>query len=244
MLNIPFQALCEHQAAQAGTLYIVATPLGNLADLTLRAIRILETCDCIACETPSCTQRLLSALDIHQKKLFVYRDAGEEKSAQHLWENLKNGQSVALVSDAGTPTISDPGYRLVKLCREQNIPIVPIPGPSAVITALSASGFPSSSFCFLGFLPLKPGPRRKIIETYKTFDGTWILYESPYRIHKLIAQLKEWLEPERPIMIARELTKLNESFYRGPLATFNEKTFPEKGEFVILVAPYKNKALD
>ena len=239
MLNIPFQALCEHQAAQAGTLYVVATPLGNLADLTLRSIRILETCDCIACETPSCTQRLLSTLDIHSKNLFIYRDAGEEKSAQYLLDDLKNGQSIALVSDAGTPTISDPGYRLIKLCREQEVTIVPIPGPSAVVTALSASGFPSSSFCFLGFLPLKPGPRKKLIEAYKSFDGTLILYESPYRIHKLIAQLKEWFESERHIMIARELTKLNESFYCGLLATFEEKTFPAKGEFVILIAPYK-----
>lgn len=239
MLNIPFQKLCEHQAAQKGLLYVVATPLGNLADLTLRAIRILETCDCIACETPSCTQRLLSILGIQNKNLFVYRDAGEEKSAQHLLTVLKNGQSVALVSDAGTPTISDPGYRLIKLCREQGITIVPVPGPSAAITALSVSGFPSNSFCFLGFLPLKAGPRKKIIETYKTFEGTWILYESPYRIHKLIMQLKELLEPERHIIIARELTKLNESFYQGALAAFNEKTFPDKGEFVVLVAPYK-----
>lgn len=239
MLNIPLQTLCEHQTAQPNTLYIVATPLGNLADLTLRAIRILETCDCIACETPSCTQRLLSVLGIQGKKLFVYRDAGEEKSAQHLLEFLKNGQSIALVSDAGTPTISDPGYRLIKLCREQNISIVPIPGPSAVITALSASGFPSNTFIFLGFLPLKPGPRKKIIEAHKTFEGTWILYESPYRIYKLITQLKDVLEPKRHIIIARELTKLNESFYEGPLADFTDETFPDKGEFVVLVAPYK-----
>ena len=240
MLNIPFQTLCEHQAAQGGVLYVVATPLGNLADLSLRAIRILESCDCIACETPNCTQHLLSVLGIQNKKLFVYRDAGEIKSAQHLLSILKNGQSIALVSDAGTPTISDPGYRLIKLCREQEVTIVPVPGPSAVITALSVSGFPSNSFCFLGFLPLKPGPRKKIIEAYKSFEGTWILYESPYRIHKLVVQLKEFLEPERHIMIARELTKLNESFYYGPLATFNEKIFPEKGEFVILVDPYQN----
>lgn len=239
MLDLPFQSLCEHQTAQAGTLYVVPTPLGNLADISLRAFRILETCDCIACETPTCTQRLLSVLGIQNKILFVYRDAGEEKSAQHLLEALKKGQSLALVSDAGTPTISDPGYRLIKLCREQKVPIVPIPGPSALITALSVSGFPSNTFCFLGFLPLKPGPRKKIIEAYKTFEGTWILYESPYRIHKLVAQLKESLEPERHIMIARELTKFNEAFYRGPLATFNEKTFPAKGEFVVLVAPYK-----
>ena len=239
MLNHTYQTLCEHQVAQKGTLYVVATPLGNLADLTLRSIRILETCDYIACETYNCIQRLLSVLGISGKRLFVYRDAGEEKSAQHLLDHLKKGLSVALVSDAGTPTISDPGYRLVTLCCEQDVPVVPIPGPSAAITALSASGIPSNSFVFLGFLPLKPGPRKKIIETYKSFAGTCILYESPYRIYKLIKQLNEWLEPERFIVIARELTKLNESFYRGPLASFTEKTFPDKGEFVLLIAPYK-----
>ena len=134
--------LCDHQSAEPGKLYVVATPLGNLADLTLRAIRILETCDCIACETPHVTKRLLAVLNIQNKHLFTYRDAGETKSAQHLLERLQQGQSVALVSDAGTPTISDPGYRLVKLCRHQAIDVVPVPGASATIAALSASGFP------------------------------------------------------------------------------------------------------
>ncbi len=239
MLNIPFQTLCEHQIAQPSTLYVVATPLGNLADLTLRAIRILETCNYIACETPKCTQRLLSVLEIKNKKLFIYRDAGEEKSAQHLLDFLKKGQSVALVSDAGTPTISDPGYHLIKLCREHSISIVPIPGPNAIITALSTSGFPSNPFVFLGFLPLKSSSRKKIIETYKNFKGSWGIYESPYRVYKLIALLKEILESNRLIIVARELTKLNESFYYGSLESFTEKTFPNKGEFVVIVSPYK-----
>ena len=146
--------LCDHQGAESGKLYVVATPLGNLADLTLRVIRIL------ACETPSVTKRLLSVLDIQGKNLFTYRDAGETKSAQHLLERLQQGQSVALVSDAGTPTISDPGYRLVKLCREQSVEVVPIPGASATITALSASGFP----CHHPFFRIMPRAARIIPE--------------------------------------------------------------------------------
>jgi probable S-adenosylmethionine-dependent methyltransferase, YraL family len=229
--------LCDHQSAEPGKLYVVATPLGNLADLTLRAIRILETCDCIACETPKVTQRLLAMLDIQKKNLFTYRDAGETKSAQHLLEYLQQGQSVALVSDAGTPTISDPGYRLVKLCREQSVEVVPIPGASATITALSASGFPCHQFLFLGFLPIKNGAREKILKAHQTFEGTLIIYESPYRVRKLLNTLKELYGNFRRVCIARELTKINESFYQGQLSALELSQCPERGEYVILVAP-------
>ena len=229
--------LCEHQSAEPGKLYVVATPLGNLADLTLRAIRILKTCDYIACETPNVTKRLLSVLGVQGKNLFTYRDAGEAQSAQHLLERLQQGQSVALVSDAGTPTISDPGYRLVKLCRDQSIDVVPIPGPSATITALSASGFPCHQFLFLGFLPIKAGARGKILKSYQTFEGTLIIYESPYRIRKLLNTLKDLYGASHSVCIARELTKRYETFYQGQLSTLEPTQCPERGEYVVLVAP-------
>lgn len=230
-------ALCGEQKAQAGTLYVVATPLGNLGDLTLRAIRVLETCDMIACETPRITQRLLSALDIQKKRLFTYRDTGEAKSAQHVIDILKNKRSVALVSDAGTPTISDPGYRLVKQCRDEQIPVIPIPGANAALTALSVSGFPTHAFVFLGFLPIKSGARKGLWETYKNFDSSVIFYESPYRIRKTVVALKEIFEHDRLVFIARELTKLNETFYRGTLSDLTDDRLPEKGEYTVIVAP-------
>ena len=229
--------LCGEQTAQAGTLYIVATPLGNLGDLTLRAIRILETCNIVACETPRVTQRLLASLEIKKKRLFTYRDAGEIQSAQHLLFALQKGQSIALVSDAGTPTISDPGYRLVRRCREEHIPVIPIPGSNAALTALSVSGFPTHTFSFLGFLPVKSGARKHFLEAYNTFDGSLVFYESPYRIQKSVTALKEIFEPDRLIFIARELTKLNETFYRGSLSELTNDLLPEKGEYTVVVAP-------
>ena len=229
--------LCGTQKAEPGVLYVVSTPLGNLGDLTLRSIRILETCDCIACETPNITKKLLSALHIEGKPLFTYRDAGEEKSAQHICEKLKAGLSVALVSDAGTPTISDPGYRLIKLCRESNIPVSPIPGACASTAALSVSGFPSNQFLFLGFLPIKRGSQQKLLAAYRDFRGTLIIYESPYRIQKLLQFFKEILEPQRLIFVAREITKLNETFYRGTIEGLDPTIYPNKGEYVVLIAP-------
>lgn len=237
MHNDTYLDLCGTQKAEPGVLYVVSTPLGNLGDLTLRSIHILETCDCIACETPNITKKLLSALKIEGKNLFTYRDAGEEKSAQHICEKLKTGLSVVLVSDAGTPTISDPGYRLIKLCRESDILVSPIPGPCASIAALSVSGFPSNQFLFLGFLPIKKGPQQKILDTYRNFRGTLIIYESPYRIQKLLQFFKEILEPNRLIFVAREITKLNETFYRGTIEAMDPALYPNKGEYVILIAP-------
>ncbi|MDR1254976.1 MAG: 16S rRNA (cytidine(1402)-2'-O)-methyltransferase [Puniceicoccales bacterium] len=233
------QALCEKHCAQKGTLYVVATPIGNLSDLTLRAIGILQTCDCIACETPSITRQLLAHLQIRDKKLFTYRDAGERQSAQHLLQKLQSGLSVALVSDAGTPTISDPGFRVLRLCHHENIPIVPIPGPSAAIASLSVAGFPSDRFLFLGFLPLKKGHRQKILESYRHEPVTLILYESPHRVLRLFECLQKILEPQREIFVARELTKLNETLYRGTLAQLAQTIFinAPRGEYVILISP-------
>lgn len=237
MYNEAWLDLCGTQKAECGVLYVLSTPIGNLGDLTLRSVRVLETCDCIACETPNITKKLLAAIKVEGKSLFTYRDAGEEKSAQHICEKLKAGLSVALVSDAGTPTVSDPGYRLIKLCRESNLSVSPIPGPCASIAALSVSGFPSNQFLFLGFLPIKKGHQRKILDTYRNFQGTLIIYESPYRIQKLLQFFKEILEPNRMIFIAREITKLNETFYRGLIEAMDPALYPNKGEYVILIAP-------
>ncbi len=233
------QSLCEKNVAQVGTLYVVATPIGNLSDLSLRAIGILSTCDCIACETPRVTQKLLQALQIKPKSLFTYRDSGEIKSAQHLVDKLNAGQSVALVSDAGTPTISDPGYRLVRLCHENHIPIIPVPGPNAAITGMSISGFPSNQFVFLGFLPQKKSHKQKLLEAYHPSSATLILYESPHRLLSLLEILQAVFEPETNIFIARELSKINETFYRGPLAKIAEEIQAKapRGEYVILIAP-------
>ena len=233
------QALCEKNVAQSGTLYVVATSIGNLSDLSLRAIGILSTCDCIACESPHVTQKLLVSLKIKAKYLFTYRDSGEIKSAQHLVAKLQSGQSVALVSDAGTPTISDPGYRLVRLCHEQQIPIVPLPGPNAALTALSFSGLPSHHFTFLGFLPNKNGHKQKLLESYRNSSTTLIIYESPHRILHLIKLLKTLFSPKSEIFIARELTKLHETFYRGSLATISQLMEEQepRGEYVIIIAP-------
>jgi 16S rRNA (cytidine1402-2'-O)-methyltransferase len=233
------QTLCEKHPAQKGTLYVVATPIGNLSDLTLRAIGILQTCDCIACETPSITQQLLVHLQIRDKKLFTYRDAGERQSAQYLLQKLQSGLSVALVSDAGTPTISDPGFRVLRLCHHENIPIVPIPGPSAAIASLSVSGFPSDRFLFLGFLPPKKSHRQKILEHYLHEQVTLILYESPHRMLHLMEYLQKTLEPQREIFVARELTKLNETLYRGTVSQCTQPLFLNipRGEYVVLISP-------
>ncbi|MDR0755535.1 MAG: 16S rRNA (cytidine(1402)-2'-O)-methyltransferase [Puniceicoccales bacterium] len=233
------QALCEKHCAQKGTLYVVATPIGNLSDLTLRAINILKTCDCIACETPSMTRKLLMHLHIKGKRLFTYRDAGEAQSAQHLLQKLQNGLSIALVSDAGTPTVSDPGFRVLRLCHRENIPIIPIPGPSAAIASLSVSGFPSDRFLFLGFLPPQKSHRQKILESYRSEQATLILYESPHRILSLFECLQKTLEPQREIFVARELTKLNEALYQGTISQLVQTVFTSapRGEYVVLVSP-------
>lgn len=222
-------------AAQPGVLYVVGTPIGNLSDLSWRAFNILSSCDCIACETPQVTQKLLTLLNIPKKPLFTYRDAGEIQSAQHLLRKLQNQQSVALVSDAGTPSISDPGYRLMKICQEQGVRVVPIPGPNAAIAALSMAGLHTNAFLFLGFLPPKEGKIAKLFQANQAFRGTIVLYESPHRIQKLILTLRKFFDTNTRIAIAHELTKLNESCYYGTLEDLDESTLSLKGEYVVLI---------
>ncbi len=220
-------------------LYIVSTPIGNLGDITHRAVAILRNSDRIACEDTRITGRLLAHLDIPQKQLVSYRDENETRLAPSLCDRIARGERIALVSDAGTPLVSDPGYRLVRACRDQGLPVFPIPGPSAVITALSASGLPSHAFSFLGFLPPKKGKRENLLRAHLELDQTVIFYESTHRIERMLADLVTWLDPDRHIAVARELTKRFETFVEGTAREVQAhfQNASTKGEFVVLIGP-------
>jgi 16S rRNA (cytidine1402-2'-O)-methyltransferase len=223
--------------AGTGSLYLVATPIGNLEDITLRAIRILREVDLIACEDTRQTQKLLQHYEI-QKSLVSYHEHNELTRAPELVIELEQGAEVALVSDAGTPGISDPGHRLVALCLRHHIPVVPIPGPSAFVAALAASGLPSDEFLFVGFLPSRVGARRKALEMLKGEPRTLVLYEAPHRITEALADAAEILGP-RPAVLAREVTKVHEEFRRGHLGELLESAQkrPPRGEITLLIAP-------
>jgi len=223
--------------AGTGCLYLVATPIGNLEDITLRALRILKEVDLIACEDTRQSQKLLQHYEI-QKSLVSYHEHNELTRAPELVIELEQGAKVALVSDAGTPGISDPGHRLVALCLRHHLPVVPIPGPSALVAALAASGLPSDEFLFVGFLPSRAGARRKALETLKAEPRTLVLYEAPHRIIETLADAAEILGP-RPAVLAREVTKIHEEFRRGHLGELLEsaqKRAP-RGEITLLIAP-------
>ncbi len=223
--------------AGTGCLYLVATPIGNMEDITLRALRILKEVDLIACEDTRQTQKLLQHYEI-QKSLVSYHEHNELTRAPELVIELEQGAEVALVSDAGTPGISDPGHRLVALCLRHRIPVVPIPGPSALVAALAASGLPTDEFLFVGFLPSRAGERRKALEMLKAEPRTLVLYEAPHRITEALADAAEILGP-RPAVLAREVTKVHEEFRRGHLGELLEsaqKRAP-RGEITLLIAP-------
>ena len=205
----------DKDGSEKGTLYIVSTPIGNLDDITLRALKTLRHVDLIAAEDTRRTRKLLSHFDIHTP-LVSYFEHNELKKLDKLLSHMKRGKEIALVSDAGTPGISDPGYRLVQQAIERGIPVIPIPGPSAVIAALSISGLPTDSFIFAGFLPKKGGKRRKLLEKLGDLDGTSILYESPHRLMRTLEDLLE-VCGDRQIVITRELTKAFEETIRGSI---------------------------
>ena len=219
-----------------GKLYIVSTPIGNLKDITLRALETLEDVDFILCEDTRITSRLLNHYNI-SKKLISFNAVSEKKKIPNVIERIKSGDDCALVSDAGTPAISDPGVRLVSEAIKEQIDVVPIPGTSAVITALTISGLPTDSFIFEGFLPQKKRRQKKLKELAEE-KRTIILYESTYRIKKLINEINEYM-PERYIVICRELTKKFEETWRGYPNEIKEVIDEKisKGEFVIVVAP-------
>jgi len=216
-------------------LHIVSTPIGNLEDITLRAIRTLKECDYIAAEDTRHSQILLQKYEI-KKPTISFHAFSDERKLQELIELLQQGKNIALVSDAGTPGISDPGYVLIRAAIQNQIKVVPIPGPAAFLTALSASGLPTHQFLYLGFLPLKKG-RQTLLESLTQEKRTIVFYESPHRLLKTLAELEQKFG-ERPIVIGRELTKIYEEFFRGTAKEayqyFTQK--PPKGEFVIMLS--------
>jgi 16S rRNA (cytidine1402-2'-O)-methyltransferase len=219
-----------------GTLYIVATPIGNLEDITLRARRVLRECDWIACEDTRQTRKLLEHLDI-SKPLVSYYEHNEAARAAELVAKLQAGAKVALVSDAGTPLISDPGYRVVTAAIDAGISVVPIPGVTAAMSALSASGLATDSFRFCGFLPAKSSQRRKMLEQLKQETCTLIFYETPHRILDALKDVEAAMG-SRPAVVARELTKIHEEFLRGSAAQIRATLAARpsvKGEITLLI---------
>jgi len=217
------------------TLYLVATPIGNLEDITLRALRTLKECDVIAAEDTRRTGQLLKHFGI-SKPMLSYFQFNEAKRSEEIIERLRHGEKVALVTDAGSPGVSDPGERVVKAAIASGFRVEAVPGPSAVIAALTASGLPTEEFHFVGFLPHKSGRRRKKLEELRNFPGTIVLYESPYRIEKLLTELNDLFSARR-VVLARELTKKFEEFLRGTPAELLELIQKRalKGEFVVLI---------
>lgn len=225
---------------QAGTLYVVGTPIGNLEDMTFRAIEVLRNVQTIAAEDTRHTGKLLQHFQITTPQV-SYHDHNRRSRHAELLRRLQTGEAIALVTDAGMPGISDPGYELVKACVEDGILVVPIPGVSAVTTALSAAGLPTERFAFEGFLPAKSQERRNHLETLRTETRTLVFYEAPHRVRSLLQDMLEILGNDRSIVLARELTKLHEQFWRGTLLEANEyyKTHEPQGEFTIVVSGYE-----
>jgi 16S rRNA (cytidine1402-2'-O)-methyltransferase len=226
--------MAEH--TKPGTLYVVATPIGNLEDITYRAVRVLKEADLIACEDTRHTAKLLHHYGI-EKPTVSYHEHNEAARAEELVAKLTAGLSIAQVSDAGMPGISDPGYRVIHLAIERGMQVVPIPGSSAAVTALAASGLPTDSFQFLGFLPAKSGQRRTLLETLRDAQNTTVVYEAPHRIAETMKDIVELLGGERPVVLARELTKVHEEFIRGSAAEILQRIHKHelKGEMTLLI---------
>src|SRR5882724_9625387 len=220
-----------------GCLYLVATPIGNLEDITLRAVRVLKEADVIACEDTRQTQKLLNYYGI-TTRMASYHEHNEMTRAAELVLDLEGGARVALVTDAGMPGISDPGFRLISLAIRHHIPVVPIPGASAFLAALVASGLPTDSFRFGGFLPPKSGQRRQMLESIKASPRTQLFYEAPHRVKETVEDVVEILGGDRHVVIAREVTKIHEEFLRGRASEVLEVLNARediKGEITLLV---------
>ena len=232
----------REKSLEPGTLYVVATPIGNLEDLSFRALRVLKQADLIAAEDTRHTRKLCNNYAINTP-LTSYYAHNEETKVDRIVEQLQSAKTVALVSDAGTPAISDPGYLLVKRCRDAGIPVVAIPGPSAVISALSISGLPSERFCFAGFLPAKSSLRRRFLEGLQEETQTVVCYESPRRLVKSLEIMQEVLGGERRVSVARELTKIHEEMISGTIPELigHYKEKGVRGEIVILISPAAQK---
>ena len=228
----------SHQHVPTSTLYVIATPIGNIGDISLRALHILGVADLIACEDTRTSRQLLSGYGLSSELVSAHKH-NEREAAGYLIERLKKGERIALVSDAGTPAVSDPGARIVDAVREAGLNVVPVPGSSAAITALSASGLLDDHFLFYGFLPTKNTQRKDLLKTLTDTRATLIFYEAPHRIEETLNALADVFEPERRIVIARELTKLFEEIHRCTMAEvmdwFKSDPNHKKGEFVLLV---------
>ena len=219
---------------QEGVLYLIATPIGNLDDITLRAIKTLKEADLIAAEDTRHTLKLLNHLEI-SKPMISYHRHNEEFRCEYLIKELKEGKNIALVSDAGTPGISDPGEEIVKECIKEEIKIVPIPGACAMVNALIASGISTKEFCFYGFLPLNKKNRKEKLEEIKNINKTVILYEAPHKIKNTLEDLEKVLDKDRKVVLAREITKIHEEFIRGNIDEILSKVDNLKGEMVLII---------
>lgn len=221
------------ESQEKGILYVVATPIGNLEDITLRAIRILKEVDLIAAEDTRHTLKLLNHLEI-SKPMISYHRHNEEERSDDLIKELESGKHIALVSDAGTPGICDPGEEIIKRCIEENIKIIPIPGACAMVNALIVSGINTKEFNFLGFLPLNKKTRREKLEEIRNSNKTTILYEAPHKLKNTLKDLSDILE-NRKMVLARELTKIHEEYIRGTANELIEKSENLKGEIVLII---------
>jgi 16S rRNA (cytidine1402-2'-O)-methyltransferase len=220
----------------AGILYVVATPIGNLEDITYRAVEVLRRVACIACEDTRQTRKLLERYRI-EARLASYHEHNEEERSGELLERLEAGEDIALVTDAGTPLVSDPGYRLVRKAVQQGIRVVPVPGPAAFVAALSASGLETDAFYFSGFLPRKRAERARLLESLAALPCTLAFYEAPHRILETLADI-EAIMPSRPVVLARELTKVHEEFLRGTAGQVREELRRRgtvRGEITLLI---------
>lgn len=222
----------------SGTLYLVATPIGNLEDITLRALRILKEVDLIACEDTRHSRKLLVHYGI-PTRLTSFFEHNEESKTDRFLDDLKAGKSIALISDAGTPGICDPGFKLVRRCRHEGLPVVAIPGPCAVVTALSSSGLPTDAFVFAGFLPARSTPRREALARLRAETRTTIFYDAPHRLADTLGEVVEELGADREVAVARELTKLHEELVRGSAAEVQKHFMASgiRGEIVLMIGP-------
>jgi len=225
-------------------LYITATPIGNAADITLRALSVLRKCDAIVAEDTRVTARLLALHGI-SRPLLIYNEHNAAAVETKLLQRLRSGERLALVGDAGTPLISDPGLRLVKAARDEGLPVFPVPGPSAVIAALSAAGIPTTPFLFAGFSPARQGERRSMLKQLRAVAATLVFYESPQRLCESLADMAKLLG-DRDACVAREITKLHEELRRGSLRQLQEhySSNPPRGEVVVIVAPGEDEGPD
>jgi len=235
---LPLQDEIARQSYPSGTLYVVATPIGNVGDISLRALNVLAIADAVACEDTRNTAHLLARYGL-SKTLLAAHEHNEREVAEKLIARLQEGQRIALVSDAGTPAVSDPGARIVDAVRGAGLRVVPLPGASAVLAALAASGLVNDRFHFIGFLPAKARQRDTVLESLRQDASTLVLYEAPHRIVDTVTALATVFGPDRQIVLARELTKLFEEIHRCPLAEalawLQADSHRQKGEFVLLV---------